>query len=358
MSHVSKWYKEATPLKKFNWNYKLTTKNKLWKPGRAGVLTAGGNCPGINYTIHELAKRTNQELVYFKDGYKGLNQDKTLEYINTLVTKNENGSILGMSREKVVPENAIDTCLKNNITNLYLIGGNGTCNGAYMLQKYIEVNEVPLVVNVIPKTIDNDIYLVKKSFGFDTSVNHCKNIIEMAYIEAKTNSEISIVEIMGNKCGKLALYSSYVSDKVDLLLIPENEKITYAEILDKIEYIYDKKKHMVIVLAEGFEIKERDNIKSTKKIEKGIKRLGISEKPKVFKPNYICRNGELVTSDKIFIKQLVHHIVDITEQGYGGYTISQEGNHFFIIPLNRIFNREGKISKDDYIYREYYMNSR
>lgn len=352
MAHISNWNVNYKKVPSFKWNYQNKHKVKLWKKGKAGILTSGGNCPGINYTVKELNKEINQPLIFFKDGYSGLNDDvKTKPNGNV----SDNGSVLGMSRVPLVPEKAVKTCLDNNISNLYIIGGNGTCNGAFMLQKYIEINHLPIVLNVIPKTIDNDIYGVSKSFGFDSTVEHCAEMIDKAYIEAKTNSEISLIELMGNKCGKLAMMSSFVSDNVDLLLIPE-DKISYAKIIDKIEETYSRKQHMVIVVSEGYDIlEEKNKMSSIDKIEHGIKTLEISHKPKVFKPNYLCRNAKLLSTDKIYIKKLVKHVVDAGEQGFGGYTISKEGKSFFMIPLENVYNKECRISRNDYVYQNYYL---
>lgn len=344
MSHLSSWVKSVNVPKVtfFRWN--LNKRNLTWnKYKKSAILTSGGNCPGLNFAIFSIVKESQHETLFVVNGFYGLNNNEftNVSYSELEHSVDSSGSIIGMSRDRVIEENSIDTLLKNNISNLYIIGGNGSVTAGNKLHNFILEQNLPICVNVLPKTIDNDIIHVHNSFGFDTSVGVCANIINSAYNEAKTNNEISIVELMGRRSGLLSLYSAYSSIHTDILVVPEYD-LSHDYLVNNIENVYSRNNYAVVVIAEG-------SIHSGIELTKTIEKLGISKRPKLFLPNYLCRNSSPSFRDKFLIKNYVKHLVSASELGWGGFTITESGSmNFQLIPLERCAHKTKYISSKEY----------
>lgn len=343
MSHISSWIHNIPSKKGFRWNKK--THHWCANP-KSAVLTAGGNCPGINHTLSCLRKEINHDIIFFKNGFQGLNQNKTMETIPDDIS-DVSGSVIGMSRSMLETKRAASVLLYNGITNLYAIGGNGTANATHELHKFITKHELPICVNVIPKTIDNDIPMVERSFGFHTAVERCSEYISFAYNEAKTNSEISIIQLMGRNSGQLALHSAYGSNHFDILLIPEAPYLP-DKLFTSMTEIYRKQGHLTIVIAEGYrcelkEIQENANY--------------ITQKHKLFQPGYLCRNSSPSAHDKMYIKNLVKYIVYASEEGYGGFCIEMKKEPYLYNLDNMFSNKESPLEENLLNLHRSYVNS-
>ena len=353
MSHISSWCKGIKPQKSFHWKMKSTYPN--WnKDKNAAVVTTGGNCPGINYVLYNLEKELPRKLLFFENGFDGLNRDLQVK-VDTEESVLNIGSAIGMSRKHIDVKNSIKTLQNNNVSNLYIIGGNGSSVAACLIHNEIVKLNLPICVNLIPKTIDNDIPMIQKSFGFDSAVDQCSLMINSAYSEAKLNNEISIIQLMGRKSGALSLYSSYGANHYDILLIPEHP-VEHCFVRKRIEEIYKRNKNVTIVLAEGYVPK------GTKRQSNYVVKLYntcqmISSKPKLFIPNYLCRNTTVCTSDKIFIKQLVKHSVFASEHGYGGSCIGMYNNTFILANLNEMRYRKKELDMSDPLFAQYVNDS-
>ena len=201
---------------------------------RIGILTSGGDCPGLNATIRGVAKACYEkfgndiEIIGIQDGYSGLinNQCKIMQPSDFSGILTTGGTIFGTKRTpfkmmKVVEEDNVDkvrnmkkTYKDQKLDCLLTLGGNGTHKTANLLA------EEGLNVIGLPKTIDNDIWGTSVTFGFHTAVDIATDVIDRLHTTANSHGRILVVEIMGNKAGWLTLYSG-IAGGADMIVIPE-----------------------------------------------------------------------------------------------------------------------------------------
>jgi len=231
---------------------------------KIGILTAGGDCPGINAAIRGVAKtamvKYDMEVVGISAGFLGLiNKEYTLlkeSDVSDILTLG--GTILGTSREKPFKRtssypNEIDKpkLIKKHYKEIGLdcivcIGGNGTMKTASLLEKE------GLNIIGIPKTIDNDVWGTDVTFGFDSAVNIAAEAIDRLHTTANSHKRIMVIEVMGHHAGWIALYSG-IAGGGDVILIPElgYDENVIAEYLKK--RVAAKKSYSIVVVAEGVE---------------------------------------------------------------------------------------------------------
>lgn len=232
------------------------------KVRRIGILTAGGDCPGLNAAIRGVGKTAiveyGMEVIGFSSGYTGLIykhfvelREKDLSGILTL-----GGTIIGTSREKpfkIVTEEDNDKpdLIKKNYKDLGLdalvcIGGNGTMKTAHLL------SQIGLNVIGIPKTIDNDVWGTDMTFGFDSAVNIATEAVDRLHSTANSHGRVMIVEVMGHNAGWIALYAGMAGGG-DIILIPEI-RYSIENVCTRIRDRYDNNKpYTIVVVAEGIE---------------------------------------------------------------------------------------------------------
>jgi 6-phosphofructokinase 1 len=228
---------------------------------KIGILSAGGDCPGINAAIRGVGKTAllhyGMEVVGIHNGFSGL-LDRDVELFTERTLSGilgRGGTILGTSREKPFKKSA-DGYLSHKPQIIYqnyhelgldalvCIGGNGTQKTAFKLAK------MGLNVVGIPKTIDNDLYGTDFSFGFDTAVSVATDAIDRLHSTASSHKRVMVVEVMGHSAGWIALYAG-MAGAADIILLPElgydidkvNDKV--------IERAQRGKPYSIIVLAEG-----------------------------------------------------------------------------------------------------------
>ncbi len=227
---------------------------------KIGILTSGGDCPGINATIRGVCKTAinhyGMEVIGINSGFQGLYEkdvieltDKTLSGLLTL-----GGTILGTSRDKPFKKRGLDgidkpAIIAQNIQDMGMdcivcIGGNGTQKTA---ARFAEMG-----VNIIsiPKTIDNDIWGTEMTFGFDTAVSIASDAIDRLHSTASSHKRVMVIEVMGHKAGWIALHSGMAGGG-DVILIPEipyNIKSIGETILNRLK---KGKSHSIVVVAEG-----------------------------------------------------------------------------------------------------------
>ena len=182
---------------------------------RVAIVTCGGLCPGLNDVIKGLVSVLNMEynvsdVFGIRYGYKGLTQSSSFPPIDLDVftvdkIHNQGGTILGSSRENQDPKEMVDELISLNINILFCIGGDGTLRGAMAIAKEIFERNLQISVIGIPKTIDNDINFVEKTFGFETAVQVAAQVISSAHSEAEgAENGIGIVKLMGRDSGFIA----------------------------------------------------------------------------------------------------------------------------------------------------------
>lgn len=196
-----------------------------------GILTSGGDCPGLNAAIRGVARaaRNNygMDVIGFKNGFRGLVQNRSFpldaDILSGILT--DGGTILGTSRDKPhrmpiggkvmdMTDAAVETYSKHQLDALVCIGGGGTQKNALRLKK------AGLNVITLPKTIDNDVGLTDITFGFDTALGIATDAVDRLHSTAMSHGRIIVVEIMGHRAGWLALGAG-IAGGADVILIPE-----------------------------------------------------------------------------------------------------------------------------------------
>ena len=266
---------------------------------RIALLTSGGDAPGLNACIRAVVRTAyfyNLEVLGVRRGYKGLIEEEFIKLTTRDVSGilDKGGTILLTSREKRFSEYkyreiAYKNLKKHKIDGLFIIGGNGSLEGAYLL-----TNQFDIPIIFIPKTIDNDVYGTDYTIGFDTAVNTVVDAIAKIRDTSYSHERIFIVEVMGRKSGFIALSSGMASGS-DLTLIPEFPFPMYL-IKESIKTAFSKgKKNFIIVLAEGVAHAKDLRITLLKMLEKE----NITTDIKYSVLGYIQRGGSPSAFDRI-----------------------------------------------------------
>ncbi len=227
-----------------------------------GILTSGGDAPGLNAAIRAITKVAINEygmrVVGIQDGFRGLVENRTLELNEAAVSNvlTRGGTLLGTSRDKphAMPMGgrlldmtgaAVENARRHQIDCLVCLGGGGTAKNAFRLSQ-----KGGLEVITLPKTIDNDVFGTDVSFGFDTAAGVATEAIDRLHTTATSHHRLIVVEVMGHRAGWLALQSG-IAGGADVILLPE---LPYD--LDKVaEYLLERRRHgkrfSILALAEG-----------------------------------------------------------------------------------------------------------
>ena len=200
---------------------------------RAGIVTCGGLCPGLNNVVRglvlELAQRLRRASASsgFRYGYEGLisrfgHQPMALTPESVARIHHQGGTILGSSRGSQEPGEVVDNLEALGINVLFVVGGDGTIRGAMQLTAEIARRGLKIAVVGVPKTIDNDIHFIDRSFGFESAYSAAVEVIRAAHVEATgARDGIGLVKLMGRHSGFVACQAALASTDVDLVLIPE-----------------------------------------------------------------------------------------------------------------------------------------
>ncbi|MGH3845988.1 MAG: ATP-dependent 6-phosphofructokinase, partial [Pseudonocardiaceae bacterium] len=231
---------------------------------RAGIVTCGGLCPGLNDVIRSLVRNlTNhygvRRVVGFRNGYQGFiasYQHEVVELTPQSVRdiNVEGGTMLGTSRGPQDPEAIVDCLERLGINILFVIGGDGTTRGAMQIAKVIDERGARIAVVGVPKTIDNDIPYIDQSFGFQTAFARATESIHAVTVEAKSTPHgIGLVKLMGRHSGFIACYAALARTDADVVLIPEVEFQLDGErgLLRYLQQRVRERGYAVVVAAEG-----------------------------------------------------------------------------------------------------------
>ena len=229
-----------------------------------GIVTCGGLCPGVNNVLRGLVLELThgygvRKIFGFRYGYEGLDpafghEPAALSPESVADIHHDGGTVLGTSRGDQDPVKMVDRLVELGIGVLFVIGGDGTCRGAIALVTEIARRGLPIGVIAVPKTIDNDIHFIDKSFGFETAFCAGVNVIHSAHVEASgVKNGVGIVKLMGRHSGFITCHASIASTDVDAVLIPEvpirlegpNGLFAY------LEKRLARTSHALIVVAEG-----------------------------------------------------------------------------------------------------------
>ncbi len=310
---------------------------------RVGILSAGGDCPGINAAIRGVGKTAivqyGMDVVGIINGFNGLVEKETIELyeqqLSGILTLG--GTILGTSRLKPFkivegedPRAKPDLIKKHykelGLEALVCIGGNGTQTTANLLA------QEGLNIIGMPKTIDNDIWGTDTTFGFDTAVHIATEAIDRLHTTANSHKRVMVIEVMGHHAGWIALYSG-IAGGGDVILLPE---IPYdlnlvAECL--MERSRKKKPYSIVVVAEGIEKKSKKSAGAF--IAKQIRKItGLEARETIL--GYIQRGGTPTSTDRILATQLGAYAAELIHQRKFGTMVAKQNGTITSIPLNKV----------------------
>ena len=346
-----------------------------------GIVSCGGLCPGLNDVIRAITLTSlwqyHAKKVYgFRYGYAGLGKnpiDPPVLLTPKIVDEihHQGGTILGSSRGPQPEKDIVETLLKYKVNILFVIGGDGTLAGGYDLAQELKAQNLPISVIGIPKTIDNDIYCCKRTFGYSTAVSEATRAIMSAHIEARAgNNGIGIVKLMGRDSGFIAAGATLANSDVNFCLLPEVPFELKGEggLLDKLEDRLLFKNHAVIVAAEGAGqyLFSQDGIKkdaSGNKLHKDIGILLKDEIKKHFKdkkidasvkyidPSYTIRSCPANADDSGFCMLLGKNAVHAGMAGKTNIFIGNWNDDLTHVPLAMTFKRRKTLSPDGQVLR-------
>ncbi|KAL0909618.1 hypothetical protein M5K25_020502 [Dendrobium thyrsiflorum] len=238
-------------------------KEIFFRPGdvNAAIVTCGGLCPGLNDVIRQIVITLEmygvKKIVGIPHGYRGFSTEEPEIPLSRKAVQTihlSGGSILGVSRGGPNIEEIVNSIQERGINMLFVLGGDGTHAGANAIHKECNKRRIKVAVVGVPKTIDNDILYMDRTFGFDTAVEEAQRAINSAYIEAHSAYHgIGIVKLMGRSSGFIAMHASLASGQVDVCLIPEDPFTLHGPngVLRHLRYLVQTKGSAVVCVAEG-----------------------------------------------------------------------------------------------------------
>lgn len=340
---------------------------------RVGILTSGGDCPGLNATIRGAAKALYQrmgnsvEIVGILDGYSGLikGEYKEMQPSDFSGILTQGGTILGTRRTpfklmRVIGEDKVDKVaeMKKNYKKLGLdvllcLGGSGTHKTAHLL------SQEGLNVIGLPKTIDNDIWGTDVTFGFHTAVDIATEVIDRIHTTATSHGRVMVIELMGNKAGWLTLYAG-LAGGADIILIPEKP----YDMQNVISALHRRaamgKKFSILAVAEGAYDSNEANMKrkkwladraslgyktATSRIARQIEeQTGLETRVAV--PGHIQRGGSPSAYDRVLATQFGTYAAKLVAEGTYGVTVALQNEKVVANPLSEIAGKAKLVPQD------------
>ncbi len=362
---------------------KAGPRSKLFfKPGEtiSAIVTCGGLCPGLNDVIRSLVimnyYRYGNKVTYgFKYGYEGFIDEYHHEILNltprTVLDINKiGGTILGSSRGPQDVGKIVDKLVELNVSVLYTIGGDGTLRGALDISNEIKKRNLKIAIIGIPKTIDNDISFINKSFGTETAFSKACDSIFSAHTEARGSyNGVGLVKVMGRHSGFIAAKATLATNDVNFFLIPEIPFKLHGEngFLNALKKRLNHNKHAVILVAEGA---GQDLVESTEssfdasgnkklfdiglflqnEIKTYFKKENIPITIKYIDPSYIIRSTSTTANDSIFCFQLAQRAVHAGMSGKTGIVVGYYRNEFIHIPISVAVSKRQTIDPESELW--------
>ena len=359
---------------------------------RVGILTAGGLCPGLNNVIKGLVEILSFDYgiktifgIRFgfaglipKFGYEPLMLDP--EVVDTI--HELGGTILGSSRGQQPTDEIVDTLVRMNINVLFVIGGDGSLRCARDVAEECLRRGLKISVVGVPKTIDNDLQFVGRSFGFETAVAEATAVIRSAHMEARgTFNGVGLVKLMGRDSGFITAYATIANPVVNFCLIPEID-FTAEALLEALERRFASgKTHAVVVVAEGAgqrliegesagvdasgNVLKKDIGEFLKRhIANYFKAKGVTSSVKYFDPSYMIRSVPARGTDAIRCYMLARSAVHAAMAGRTNCVVGQTAEWNTLVPIRLATIERQKVNPKSDLWRsvmdatgqEFYIN--
>jgi len=347
---------------------------------KVAIVTCGGLCPGLNNVIrsivYELNYRYNvNRIIGIQYGYEGFITRFNHSEIDLTPKRVENihhlgGTILGSSRGNQDIGQIVDRLTVLDVNILFCIGGDGTLRGAHAIYEEISRRNLKISVATIPKTIDNDIDFIDKSFGFETAFTIANDIIRCAHNEAVgAYNGIAVLKLMGRESGFIAAHAALSTQEVNFVLVPE---ITFDlngpnGFLNVLIHRLERRHHALIVVAEGAgqhffqgEAIEKDqsgNIKNKdiglylkEKISEELKSKNFPFSLKYIDPSYIIRSTPANANDGMFCGLLSQNAVHAAMAGKTDFVVGHWNNLFTLLPITVAVSKRKKIDTESELW--------
>ncbi len=308
-----------------------------------GVLTSGGDAPGMNAAVRAVVRTALSKGMQVKGiirGYNGLIDDDIVDMNIRSVSDiiHRGGTMLYTARSPRFREEegiqmAVQTCEKHGIDGIVCIGGDGTFRGA----RDLSLHGVPCVG--VPATIDNDIASTEYTIGFDTAVNTCMEMVDRLRDTAQSHDRCTVVEVMGRGAGYLALHSG-VACGATTILVPEIRLDVEKDIIDKIlNSQRTGKKHFIVVVAEG--------VGSVDRLAQQIQSVtGIDSRATVL--GHVQRGGTPSVRDRVTASKMGYEAVQLLSQGIGNRVVAEKDGKIVDYDIYDALNMEKDF--DEYLH--------
>jgi len=338
---------------------------------RIGVLTGGGDCPGLNAAIRAIVRKGvdvyGHAVIGFRDGWRGVLENQTTELTleSTRGIVHRGGTILGSSRTNPYKDGADgaprvhETILSMNLDGLIAIGGEDTLGVANRL------SEAGVNVMGLPKTIDNDLGGTDRTFGFDTAVQVATDAIDRLHTTAESHHRVLILEVMGRNAGWIALHSG-IAGGADVILIPE-KPFDIEEVSRLVARRRSRGRFFsIVVVAEGATPVEGTmetiggetdafghvrlggiGVQLEQEIEK---RTGFETRATIL--GHVQRGGTPTAFDRVLATRLGIAAIDAAHGGQWGNMSSLRGERIVLVPLAEAVRQLRTVSDDDYAVAE------
>ena len=352
---------------------------------KAAIVTCGGLCPGLNNVIRDITYALRMQygvknVVGIRNGYMGFSPDFTLPVVDLSIDRvrdihREGGTIIGSARGYGNrPKDALNCLEQLNVNMLFTIGGDGTQKGALHIYEEAKSRGMKMSVIGIPKTIDNDLSFVRKSFGFETAVEKATEAVESATVEARgAVNGIGIVKLMGRESGFIAAHTAVAANNVDFVLVPEVPFELEGEngFLESLRKKVLQNGYSVVIVAEGAGQKHLESFEEkylqldasgNKKLgdigiflrDRIVEYFGKKEEEcniKYIDPSYIIRSQPANANDSLYCSQLASNAVHAAMSGRTGILIGLVHNYYVHIPIKMAVSQRSVINPDGITWR-------
>lgn len=342
---------------------------------RAGIVTCGGLCPGLNDVIRAVTmglwyQYGVRDIRGFRYGYRGLTSrftDEPMRLDPEVVADIHQlgGTVLGSSRGPQPPSEMVDCLMAQGINILFAVGGDGTQRGALAITNEAVKRSYKLSVVGIPKTIDNDIACIERTFGFYSAVDEARDAIRAAHAESKgAPYGVGLVKLMGRHSGFIAAYAALANSEVNLCLIPESRFRLAGSggILAFLTNRLQRRRHAVVVVAEGAgqdilgglqgslgkDASGNDRLADIgvylkEQMESHFSSIGMDVSVKYIDPSYTIRSIPARVDDSVFCLQLGHHAVHAAMAGKTGALVGLWNGQFTLLPIEAAVGQRKRI---------------